>query len=73
MQDKKLLYSAKIQAGETILDMKKKVANILGTNDNCVTLVYSGMKMTNNNTKFSEIEFYEQGSILAVVNGVCNY
>lgn len=73
LQDKKLLYSAKIQAGETILDMKKKVANILGTNDNCVTLVYSGMKMTNNNTKFSEIGFYEQGSILAVVNGVCNY
>ena len=72
-QDKRLMYLEKISAGETVLDMKKKVANILNTNENCVTLVYSGMKMTNNNTKLSEIGFYEQGDILAVVNGLCNY
>ncbi len=53
--------------------MKKKVANILGTNDSCVTLVHSGIKLTSNNQKFSEIGFYEQDNILAVVNGVCNY
>ena len=71
--DKRIMYLTTITAGETVLDMKKKVANILGTNDSCVTLVHSGIKLTSNNQKFSEIGFYEQDNILAVVNGVCNY
>ena len=71
--DKRIMYLTTISAGETVSDMKKKVANILGTNDSCVTLVHSGMKLTNNNQKFSEIGFYEQDNILAVVNGLCNY
>ena len=71
--DKKLMFSTIISAGETILDIKKKIANILGTRDNCVTLVLGGEKLTNNNKRCSEIRFYQQDIMLAVVNGLCDY
>ena len=72
LQDKKIFYLSSITAGETVLDMKKKIAKILGTSDSCVTLVYNGYKMTNNNQRFSEVGFYNQ-DILVVVNGICDY
>ena len=71
--DKKLMFSTIISAGETILDIKKKIANILGTSDNCVTLVLGGEKLTNNNKRCSEIRFYQQDIMLAVINGLCDY
>ena len=72
LQDKKIFYLSSITAGETVLDMKKKIAKILGTSDSCVTLVHNGYKMTNNNQRFSEVGFYNQ-DILVVVNGICDY
>ncbi len=53
--------------------MKKRVANILGTSADCVTLVHGGFKMTSNNQKFSEVGFYDNDNLLAIVNGVCDY
>ena len=73
MADKRIMFLTTILASETVLDVKKKVAALLGTSDNCVTLVRGGTKITNNNQKFSENRFYEQEVILAVVNGLCDY
>ena len=71
--DKRIIFLTYISAGDTVLDMKKRVANILGTSADCVTLVHSGFKMTSNNQKFSEVGFYDNDNLLAIVNGVCDY
>ena len=71
--DKRIIFLTNISAGDTVLDMKKRVANILGTSADCITLVHGGFKMTSNNQKFSEVGFYDNDNLLAVVNGVCNY
>ena len=68
--DKKIMCLMNVSASDTVLDMKKKVANILGTTDNCVTLIQDNCKITNNNKKFSEIGFFD---LIAVVNGKCDY
>ena len=73
MADKRIMFLTTILASETVLDVKKKVAALLGTSDSCVTLVRGGTKIANNNQKFSENRFYEQEVILAVVNGLCDY
>ena len=68
--DKKIMYLMTVTASETVLDMKKKIAKILGTTENCVTLIQDNSKITNNNKKFSEIGFYD---LISVVNGRCDY
>ena len=73
MADKRIMFLTTILASETVLDVKKKIAALLGTSDSCVTLVRGGTKIANNNQKFSENRFYEQEVILAVVNGLCDY
>ena len=70
LQDKKIMYLMTVTASETVLDMKKKIAKILGTTENCVTLIQDNSKITNNNKKFSEIGFYD---LISVVNGRCDY
>ena len=68
--DKKIMYLMTLSASDTILDMKKKIAKILGTSENSVTLIQENNKITNDNKKFSEIGFYD---LISVVNGRCDY
>ena len=68
--DKKIMYLMTLSASDTILDMKKKIAKILGTSENRVTLIQENNKITNDNKKFSEIGFYD---LISVVNGRCDY
>ena len=68
--DKKIMYLMTVSASDTVLDMKKKIAKILGTTENCVSLIQDNNRITNNNKKFSEIGFYD---IISVINGRCDY
>ena len=68
--DKKIMYLMNVSASDTILDMKKRIAKILGTTENCVTLIQDNNKIKNNDKKFSEIGFFD---LIAVVNGRCDY
>ena len=68
--DKKIMYLMTLSASDTILDMKKKIAKILGTSEDRVTLIQENNKITNDNKKFSEIGFYD---LISVVNGRCDY
>ena len=68
--DKKIMYLMNVSASDTVLDMKKRIAKILGTTENCVTLIQDNNKIKNNDKKFSEIGFFD---LIAVVNGRCDY
>ena len=68
--DKKIMYLMTLSASDTILDMKKKIAKILGTSEDRVTLIQENNKITTDNKKFSEIGFYD---LISVVNGRCDY
>ena len=68
--DKKILYLTNVSATDTVLDMKKRIAKILGTTENCVTLIQNNYKIKNNDKKFSELGFYD---LISVINGRCDY
>ena len=73
LRDRKVTLSLNIYLDETIGRLKRKLANIFHADEKKVFIVYRGLKLTDDEQKFSEFSLYPHDVFLAVINGTCVY
>jgi len=73
LSDKRVIISASVLLDDTIEQLKKKIADIFGGDENKVIIVHGGNKLTDNKLKIYQSGIFYLDTLLVVINGTCDY
>ena len=73
LMDKKVIFNENIFLDDRIGKIKKTISRIFQADLNKVILVHKGQIIDDNNLKISECGFFDQDTLLVVINGTCAY